>query len=146
MATQTPNYNLTKPDMTDYADIRVLNANMDILDTEMNKLAQNALHAIETNISPYSGYMKLSNNLIMQWGYVTPAASEPNIQHATLLLPMPNATYCVLVERGNGAATFQPDVSESAYTASFNNTTTGFDIICDHRDQGAKVFWFVIGG
>lgn len=32
MATQTTNLNLTKPDMTDWADIRVINNNWDILD------------------------------------------------------------------------------------------------------------------
>lgn len=32
MATNTPNLNLVKPDLTDFADIRVLNGNMDILD------------------------------------------------------------------------------------------------------------------
>lgn len=32
MATNTPKLNLVKPDMSDYADIRVLNSNMDILD------------------------------------------------------------------------------------------------------------------
>lgn len=35
MATKTTNYNLTKPDLTDWADIRVLNANMDIIDSAM---------------------------------------------------------------------------------------------------------------
>lgn len=32
MATNTPNLNLVKPEMSDYADVRVLNNNMDILD------------------------------------------------------------------------------------------------------------------
>lgn len=32
MATTTPNFNLVKPDLTDLADIRVINGNMDILD------------------------------------------------------------------------------------------------------------------
>ena len=39
MATKTTNYNLTKPDMTEYADIRVLNANMDIIDDTMKTIA-----------------------------------------------------------------------------------------------------------
>lgn len=39
MATKTTNYNLTKPDMTDYADIRVLNANMDIIDSVMKTIS-----------------------------------------------------------------------------------------------------------
>ena len=39
MATKTTNYNLTKPDMTDYADIRVINANMDIIDNAMKTIS-----------------------------------------------------------------------------------------------------------
>lgn len=39
MATKTTNYNLTKPDMTDYADIRVLNTNMDIIDSAMKTIS-----------------------------------------------------------------------------------------------------------
>lgn len=38
MATNTPNLNLVKPEMSDYADIRVLNGNMDILDKEVGGL------------------------------------------------------------------------------------------------------------
>ena len=38
MATNTPNLNLVKPEMADYADIRVLNGNMDILDTTIGGL------------------------------------------------------------------------------------------------------------
>lgn len=39
MATKTTNYNLTKPDLTDWADIRVLNANMDIIDSTMKAIS-----------------------------------------------------------------------------------------------------------
>lgn len=39
MATKTTNYNLTKPDLTDWADIRVLNANMDIIDDTMKAIS-----------------------------------------------------------------------------------------------------------
>lgn len=38
MATNTPNLNLVKPDLTDFADIRVLNKNMDILDNAVGDL------------------------------------------------------------------------------------------------------------
>lgn len=39
MATKTTNYNLTKPDMTDYADIRIINNNMDIIDSAMKTIS-----------------------------------------------------------------------------------------------------------
>lgn len=38
MATNTPKLGLVKPEMSDYADIRVLNKNMDILDKEVGGL------------------------------------------------------------------------------------------------------------
>lgn len=38
MATKTPNFNLVKPDLTDFADIRVLNSNMDIIDTQLKEI------------------------------------------------------------------------------------------------------------
>ncbi len=38
MATNTPNYNLVKPELNDFADIRVLNGNMDIIDRELGGL------------------------------------------------------------------------------------------------------------
>lgn len=38
MATNTPKLNLVKPDIDDFADIRVLNGNMDILDKEVGGL------------------------------------------------------------------------------------------------------------
>lgn len=48
MATNTPNLNLIKPDLTDFADIRVLNQNMDTLD----KKVQQALNK-EPDLSAY---------------------------------------------------------------------------------------------
>lgn len=38
MATKTTNYNLTKPDYNDNADIGVINDNMDIIDTKMKEI------------------------------------------------------------------------------------------------------------
>lgn len=38
MATNTPKLNLVKPEMSDYADVRVLNKNMDILDEAVGGL------------------------------------------------------------------------------------------------------------
>lgn len=38
MATNTPNYNLVKPELNDFADIRVINGNMDIIDNVLGEL------------------------------------------------------------------------------------------------------------
>ena len=39
MATKTTNYDLTKPDLNDWADIRVINNNMDIIDSAMKTIS-----------------------------------------------------------------------------------------------------------
>ena len=59
MATNTPNLNLVKPEMSDYADIRVLNNNMDILDisvstnkTNITKVSDRVT-ALENKTYPY---------------------------------------------------------------------------------------------
>lgn len=76
MATKTTNYNLTKPDLTDWADIRVLNANMDIIDSEMkaiSKLAQNNTGSggEQVDLSDYALKSQLNGYLPLSGGDVT---------------------------------------------------------------------------
>lgn len=47
MATQTPNLNLTKPEMADYADIGVLNGNFDILDSAVSTNSNNLNNKVD---------------------------------------------------------------------------------------------------
>ena len=42
MATKTTNYNLIKPELTDDADIRVINGNMDVLDNQLKSISDKA--------------------------------------------------------------------------------------------------------
>lgn len=59
MATKTKNYNLIKPDLTDDADIRVINGNMDVLDTQLKTVADSVISGNKnayTNISVSSDY------------------------------------------------------------------------------------------
>lgn len=76
MATKTPNYNLTKPDMTDYADIRVINANMDIIDSELkaiSKLAQSGTGGStpSVDLSNYALKSELNSYLPLSGGNLT---------------------------------------------------------------------------
>lgn len=74
MATKTTNYNLTKPDMTDYADIRVLNANMDIIDAEMktiSDLAGSGSGGTSVDLSAYALKAQLDNYLPLSGGDLT---------------------------------------------------------------------------
>lgn len=53
MAQQTTNLHLTKPDLTDFADIRVLNQNMDILDEKVQEALDKEPDL--SNLMPKSG-------------------------------------------------------------------------------------------
>ena len=59
MATKTKNYNLIKPDLTDDADIRVINGNMDVLDNQLKSISDKAGTATNnayTNLTVSSDY------------------------------------------------------------------------------------------
>lgn len=59
MATKTKNYNLIKPELTDDADVRVINGNMDVLDEQLKTVADSATSGNKnayTNISVSSDY------------------------------------------------------------------------------------------
>lgn len=64
MATNTPNLNLVKPEMSDYADIRVLNGNMDILDKESEKWVKKTSNNTVSNFSLASD----DSNITLQVG------------------------------------------------------------------------------
>lgn len=61
MATNTPNYNLVKPELNDFADIRVLNGNMDIIDAQLKK-------AMDIDLSNYATKLELKNYLPLTGG------------------------------------------------------------------------------
>ena len=59
MATKTTNYNLIKPELTDDADIRVINGNMDVLDNQLKSISDKAGSATNnayTNLTVSSDY------------------------------------------------------------------------------------------
>lgn len=64
MATNTPNYNLVKPELNDFADIRVLNGNMDIIDAQLKK-------ASDIDLSNYATKPDLKNYLPLTGGNLT---------------------------------------------------------------------------
>ncbi len=61
MATNTPNYNLVKPELNDFADIRVLNGNMDIIDAQLKK-------AMDIDLSNYATKPELNKYLPLTGG------------------------------------------------------------------------------
>lgn len=71
MATKTTNYNLTKPDLNDWADIRVLNANMDIIDSAMKTISDLAGSGADIDLSAYALKSQLDGYLPLTGGNVT---------------------------------------------------------------------------
>lgn len=64
MATNTPNYNLVKPELNDFADIRVLNGNMDIIDAQLKK-------ASDIDLSNYATKPELEKYMPVKGGNFT---------------------------------------------------------------------------
>ena len=75
MATKTPNYNLVKPELNDFADIRVLNGNMDIIDAQLKK-------ASDIDLSNYATKLDLKNYLSLTGGNIT---GELTIQEKSIV-------------------------------------------------------------
>lgn len=97
-----------------------------------------------TSIGAFKGYTKLSNGLIMQWGFIEPVEIS-NVYHVTLSTPFSNANYAVFVNKSNGTDG-KPDLRGDWWAATWNFTTTGFDVTSDQPSLGNKQFWFAIGG
>lgn len=99
-----------------------------------------------TEIGWHSGYVKLSTGLCIQWGYVNPQGSTYNVQHATFKTPMLNSQYAVVTSRSFGVDNKPSSVEMRWGSATFNLTTTGFDIICAEASAyGHTEFWIAIG-
>lgn len=98
-----------------------------------------------TETGLYSGYTKLSTKTLIQWGYVNPTDSAGNIQHVTFQTPFVNPQYAVVVSKSNGTSGKPVGGAGDWWSATYNFTTTGFDIICDQKSYGNTVFWIAIG-
>lgn len=99
-----------------------------------------------TEIGWHSGYVKLSTGLCIQWGYVNPKGSTYNVQHATFTTPMLNSQYAVVTSRSFGVDNKPSSVEMRWGSATFNLTTTGFDIVCaEPNAYGHTEFWIAIG-
>lgn len=99
-----------------------------------------------TELGWQSGYVKLSTGLCIQWGYVNPKGSTYNVQHATFKTPMLNPQYVVVTSRSFGVDNKPSSVEMRWGSATFNLTTTGFDVVCaEPSAYGHTEFWIAIG-
>lgn len=86
MATKTTNYNLTKPDLTDWADIRVINNNMDIIDGAMKTISDLAGSGggADIDLSAYALKSQLDGYLPITGGNVTGKLTYNGLEVATV--------------------------------------------------------------
>lgn len=86
MATKTTNYNLTKPDLTDWADIRVINNNMDIIDGAMKTISDLAGSGggADIDLSAYALKSQLDGYLPITGGNVTGKLTYNGLEIATV--------------------------------------------------------------
>lgn len=93
-----------------------------------------------SSITATSGWYKMPNGIIVQYGYTTTAAGNVVSTPVTFPIPFPNACIGVLPVI-NLAATISPD----ALSAYFGNATkTGFDLVVDTSSStpgGRTSYW-----
>ena len=107
----------------------------------------------ESNLSYGTGYTKLNNGLLLQWGSLTPKNTSPGLggdnqtDEYTITLPLPFAddSYVVMVNRSNGSYNKLQDASsyQSNLTAGF--TTTLFRMNALKYQYNRVIHWFAIG-
>lgn len=99
-----------------------------------------------TDIGWHAGFTKLSTGLMIQWGYVNPQGGQYNVQHATLSRPFVTPQYAVVTSRSFGTDNKSRNYEGRWGSATFNLTTTGFDIVCaEPSTYGHTEFWIAIG-
>lgn len=151
MATKTANYNLTKPDMTDYADIRVINANMDIIDGAMKTISDLAGSGgggdtPSIDLSNYALKSQLNSYLPLTGGDLTGMIT---INGKEVALKTTNKTGTNEGEEANHWKTYLPDGrvmfkvnvgSQAVVTLPVRMANTQYSVIhCDEKIQMSPV-------
>lgn len=145
MATKTSNYNLTKPDLTDWADVRVLNANMDIIDSAMKTISDrvgSGGEGVDIDLSAYALKSQLDGYLPLSGGNVTGTLKYNGKEVATVTTSKKGTT------QGNESSmwkTYLPDGrvmfkvtvgSQSVVTLPVTMANTQYSVIqCDATVQ-----------
>lgn len=113
----------------------------------------------ESKLSYATGYTKLNNGLLLQWGYFTPTnagnsgnndgsgtTSDYSVEYkVTLPLPFADTGYTVFTNRSNGVEDRMINMvsSDGCLTAKF--TTTSFYCGAFPRKYNRQIHWFAIG-
>lgn len=110
MATKTQNYKLTKPDLNDWADIRIINANMDIIDNAIKSISDLAGRGTgntqNIDLSSYALKSQLDGYLPTTGGNVTGKLTYNGVEVATVKTIKQGTKKG---EEANGWRTYLPD-------------------------------------
>lgn len=93
----------------------------------------------------HSGYCKLNNRLMIQWGYVENGPDDGNLKLISLPQPFTSNLYSVVVSKSNGLDGMPTTLGGSFYSMSYSLTNTNFWIVADSNDTGKYTFWIAIG-
>lgn len=167
MATKTPNYNLVKPELNDFADIRVLNGNMDIIDEQLKKASdidlsdympitggnftgditvqnKNVICIIDVVSTEQQTSIKYSDGTLIQYGTVNNSVDADWIGTFTFQVPFTDANYFVLTSiygdslYPNGQE-YNTSLDRPCWVYQGNKTTTSCKFASDDKSQAINI-------
>lgn len=150
MATKTPNYNLVKPELNDFADIRVLNGNMDIIDAQLKKASditvqnKNVICIIDVVSTEQQTSIKYSDGTLIQYGTVNNSVDADWIGTFTFQVPFTDANYFVLTSiygdslYPNGQE-YNTSLDRPCWIYQGNKTTTSCKFASDDKSQAINI-------
>ena len=114
MATKTTNYNLIKPALSDDADIRVINGNMDVLDNQLKSISDKADNASDNAYSDVT----VSNDYI--WKFTKGSGTNVSYDTIKTATAVKNTTGTARITAVNGTDTNVFEVTTSANGSRYN--------------------------
>lgn len=151
MAEQTPNYNLTKPDPSDFYDVNVQNENMDKIDTALknlsdeivnidapvksvnNKTGDVVLNAEDVGAPTVQQHNELSQQVSAHSAEKATLAQYGHIQHGTIITTIPQSGWT-----GNES----PYINTVSIPGIFDTDSPFIDVIAE--DMAVQEAWGLI--
>lgn len=138
MATKTTNYNLIKPDLTDDADIRVINGNMDVLDNQLKSISD------KTGSATNNAYTNLTVSSDYTWKFTKGSGANESydtIKTATTVHTT-TGTARITTTDGTSENAFEVSSGGSGSLFKFNGLTTYMNSSDDYFRFGGNDAYF----
>ena len=114
MATKTTNYNLIKPELTDDADIRVINGNMDVLDNQLKSISDKVSTATDDS------YTTITVSDDYTWKFTKGSGTNVSYNTIKTATAVKNTTGIARITANNGTDTNVFEVTTSAGGSQYN--------------------------